>query len=86
MIKSEVNEGRCSVQLSGTGKNILIEFSNIVRSMFETFPESMVKHEMLLGETMADKGKVKKRMSSDSSDMEMALSKLAEELKKMEEE
>lgn len=86
MIKSEVNEGRCSVQLSGTGKNILIEFSNIVRNMFETFPESMVKHEMLLGETMADKGKIEKHMPSEANDMETALSKLAEELKKMEEE
>lgn len=86
MIKAEVNEGKCRVELSGKGGDILTEFSNVVRSMFETFPEIMVKHGLLLGEIEADKTKVEKHMSSDSFNMEKALNKLAEELKKMEEE
>lgn len=85
MIKAEVNEGKCRVEISGKGGDILTEFSNIIRSMFETFPEVMVKHAVIFGDIEADKTKVEKHMSSDSCNMEKALNKLAEELKKMEE-
>lgn len=85
MIKATVNEDGCGVEISGKGGDIHTEFSSIARSMFETFPEIIVKHAMLLGESMADKSKVEKHMSSDLRNMEKALRALAEELRKMEE-
>ena len=81
MIKATVNEDGCGVEISGKGGDILTEFSSIARSMFEI----IVKHAMLLGESMADKSKVEKHMSSDLRNMEKALRALAEELRKMEE-
>lgn len=49
MIKATVNEDGCGVEISGKGGDIHTEFSSIARSMFETFPEIIVKHAMLFG-------------------------------------
>lgn len=69
MIKATVNEDSCGVEISGKGGDILTEFSSIARSMFETFPELMVRHAIIFSEIQADKSKAEKHTSPDLKNM-----------------
>lgn len=69
MIKATVNEDSCGVEISGKGGDILTEFSSIARSMFETFPEIMVRHAIIFSEIQADKSKAEKHTSPDLKNM-----------------
>lgn len=69
MIKSEVNEGKYRVEISGKGGDIFTEFSGIIRQMFETFPELMVRHAIIFSEIQVDKSKAEKHTSPDLKNM-----------------